>query len=115
MKSKARDQRDSAAPGGEPSPHRDARTYVDDGVVRFYRHPPASVRAFEVVLNVGDRVSNLTIGTPDGIHEIDVEIRAHRQGAMQPVLRVHGQAASDGRPELIVTNLLAKELEVIHV
>ena len=75
---------------------RDARTYVDDGGTRFYRHPPAPVHAFEIVLNVGDRASNLTIATPDGAHDIDIEIRAHRQGAMQTVLELRGQATQGG-------------------
>jgi hypothetical protein len=62
-------------------------TYVDDGGVPYYRHPPAPVRAFEAVLNIRDRADNLTIGTPDVVHEIGIEIRAH---GMQPVLRVRG-------------------------
>ena len=89
------------------------QTYVDDGGIRYYRHTPEPVRAFEVVLNVSDRASNLIVGTPDGIHEIDLEVRAHRQGEMHPVLRVHGQPEANGRLQLVVTNLMTGELQVI--
>jgi hypothetical protein len=92
----------------------DTSTYVDDSGVRYYRHPPAPVRAFEAVLNIRDRADNLTIGTPDGIHEIGIEIRAHRQDGMQPVLRVRGQATPDGQLQVIVTNVLTGKAEVIN-
>jgi hypothetical protein len=121
MKSNKRDEqdvRDDPRPSEqrkEEAPRSDTRTYVDDDGTRFYRHSPEPVRAFEVVLNVGDRASNLSIGTPDGIHKIDIEIRAHRQGEMKPVLRVRGQAASDGRLELIVRNLETGEAQTLDV
>jgi hypothetical protein len=113
MKSNAKDKHDAHC--GKTEERSDFTTYVDDGGVRLYRHKPEPVRAFEIVSNVGDRASHLTIGTPDGIHAIDVEIRAHRQGAMQPVLRVCGQATRDGGLELIVRNLLTGKGEAIHV
>ncbi len=91
----------------------DTRTYVDDGDLRCYRHPPEPVRAFEAVLNIGDRASNLTFGTPDGCHEADIEFRAHANGAMTPVVRLHGEPTPDGRLQVIVTNMLTGEQQVI--
>lgn len=54
-------------------------TYVDDGDRRYYRHRPEPVRAFEAVVNLGDRVRDLVLATPDGYHGIII-LRAHRQG-----------------------------------
>jgi hypothetical protein len=93
----------------------DELTYVDDGGVRYYRHRPEPVRAFEAVVNIGDRVRDLVLATPDGHHEIDIMLRAHREGQMQPVLRVHGQATPDGRLQVIVTNTLTGQEQVVEV
>lgn len=89
-------------------------TYVDDGGVRYYRHRPEPVRAFEAQVNIPGRCDRLLLSTPDGVHEIDIEIRAHRQGQMQPVLRLRGQATSDGRLQVVVTNMMTKEVQVIE-
>src|SRR5215475_7467010 len=112
MKSNVRGEHNGRPAQDEKRP-KDRRTYADDSGV--YRHLPAPVRAFEVVLNVGDRASNRTVGTPDGVHEIDVEIRAHRRVSMKPVLRLRGQASSDGQLELIVRNLETGEARVFDV
>lgn len=88
-------------------------TYVDEGGVRYYRHRPEPVRAFEAVVNIGDRVRDLVLATPDGYHEIDIVLRAHRQGEMQPAVRLHGQIAPDGRLQVVVTNMLTGEEQVV--
>jgi hypothetical protein len=90
-------------------------TYVDDGGVRYYRHRPEPVRSFEARVKIPDRCDGLVLSTPDGIHEIEIELRAHRQGEMQPVLRVRGQAAENGRLEVVVTNTMTGEVQVIEV
>jgi hypothetical protein len=90
-------------------------TYVDDGGVRYYRHRPEPVRAFEVVVNIGDRVRDLVLATPGGYHEIDIALRAHRQGEMQPVLRVQGQTAADGQLQVVLTNAVTGVRQVIDV
>jgi hypothetical protein len=88
-------------------------TYVDDGGVRYYRHRPEPVRAFDAVVNIGERVNDLVLATPDGYHEIDIVLRAHRQGQMEPVLRLHGEPTPDGRLQVVVTNMLTGEQQVI--
>jgi hypothetical protein len=90
-------------------------TYVDDGGVRYYRHRPEPVRSFEARVNIPDRCDGLVLGTPDGVHQIDIEIRAHRQGQMQPVLRVQGQTRPDGRLQVVVTNMMIGQAQVIEV
>jgi hypothetical protein len=54
------------------------------------------VRAFGDAVNTGDRVRDLV----------------HRQCQMPPVQRVHGQAATDGRLEEVVTNALIGRMQV---
>lgn len=55
------------------------------------------------------------LATPNGCHEISIDVRAARDGAMQPVLRVLGQATPDGRLQVTVTNELTKQSQVIEV
>jgi hypothetical protein len=66
-------------------------------------------------VNIPDRCDKLLLSAPDGVHEIDIEVRAHRQGQMQPVLRVHGQSAPDGRLQVVVTDTLTGESRLIEV
>jgi hypothetical protein len=73
------------------------------------------VRAFEAVVNIGDRVRDLVLATPDGWHDIDIVVRAHRQGQMQPVLKVRGQAGPDGQLQVVVTNTLTGQVRVVEV
>lgn len=96
-------------------PRVDTRTYVDDGGVRCFRHRPEPARTFEACVSIRDRCDGLLLATPGGVHEVDIEVRAHRQGQMQPVLRVHGQSASDGRLQVVVTNTLTGESQLIEV
>jgi hypothetical protein len=90
-------------------------TYVDDGSVRYFRHRPEPLRSFEARVDIPGRCDRLLLSTPDGVHEIDIEVRAHRQGQMQPVLRVHGQSAPDRRLQVVVTNTLTGESQLIEV
>jgi hypothetical protein len=90
-------------------------TYVDDGGVRYYRHRPEPVRSFEACVNIRDRCDGLLLSTPDGVHEMEIELRAYQQGQMQPVLRVRGQATPDGRLQVVVTNTLTETVRVIEI
>jgi hypothetical protein len=83
--------------------------YIDDGNLRIYRHRPEPCRAFEAVLNFGDRANGLVIGTQDGCHDAEIVLRVHRNATMMPVIRVRGEAAPDGRLQVTVTNLLTGE------
>jgi hypothetical protein len=89
--------------------------YVDDGGVRYFRHRPEPVRSFEACVNIRDRCDRLVLGTPDGAHDIDIELRANDHGKMQPVFRVHGQATPEGRLQVVVTNTLTGAVQVIEV
>ena len=91
------------------------QTWVDDGELRIFRHAPEPVRSFEAVVDIPGRAAGLHLSTPDGSHEIDIELRAYRQGAMAPVLKVHGQPALDGRLWVTVTNLLTRDSLLIAV
>jgi hypothetical protein len=82
--------------------------YVDDPVngLRHYRHPQKA-RAFEAVLNAGGRTKDLKVGTDEGI---SIELRAHHQGEMQPVLRVEGVGS-----QVTVTNTITGETMIVHM
>lgn len=90
-------------------------TYVDDGGIRHYRHRPEPVRSFEARVDIPGRCDRLLLGTPDGVHEIELELRTLLQGQMQPVLRVRGQATPDGRLQVVVTNTLTETVRVIEI
>jgi hypothetical protein len=66
-------------------------------------------------VNIPDRCDRLLLSTPGGVHEIDIEVRAHRQGRMQPVLRVRGQATPDGRLQVVVTCTQSGDQQVLDV
>ena len=90
-------------------------TYVDDGGVCYYRHRREPVRSFEARVDIPGRCDRLLLGTPDGVHEIEIELRTLLQGQMQPVLRVRGLATPDGRLQVIVTNAMTGAVQVIEV
>jgi hypothetical protein len=78
--------------------------YFDDGDHRIYRHRPEPVRAFEIVVNIGDRVRDLVLVTPNGCHEISVDVRAHCNGVMRTVIQLRGDAMADGALRVVVKN-----------
>jgi hypothetical protein len=67
-------------------------TYIDVGDVRYFRHRAEPMRSFKARVDIPSR-----------------------QGQMQPVLRLRGQATPDGRLQVVVTNTLTGESQVIEV
>ena len=62
------------------------------------------VRAFEIVVNIGDRVRDLVLVTPNGCNEISVDVRAHCNGVMRTVIQLRGDAMADGALRVVVKN-----------